>query len=219
MAKQDRAVRTRQELIRSAAEAFSRGGFALSSLTDISARAGVSSGALHFHFASKRALGEAVETAAAQTLRRIIAQSPLGHPVPLQTLVDTSHVLAQRLVDDVVLRAGFGLGSDATWREGVELWGEWHSWVRSVLTLARRRGNLATDVVLDDVVSAVTAAVVGFEVLGRADAEWCSRRSLTRFWALMLPRLSSDRLRTELDPEGTGAGMWPEEAAVVPEAG
>ncbi|WP_159062215.1 TetR family transcriptional regulator, partial [Streptomyces caniscabiei] len=65
MAKQERAVRTRENLIRSAAEVFDREGYAVASITTISARAGVSNGALHFHFASKAALAEAVAEAAA----------------------------------------------------------------------------------------------------------------------------------------------------------
>lgn len=190
MAKQDRAVRTREELIRSAAEAFDRSGFGLSSLSDISARAGVSSGALHFHFSSKRELGEAVESAAAQTLHSIIAPCPPAHPEPLHLLVDTSCALAQRLSQDVVLRAGFGLGHDATWQEDAKLWLEWRSWVRSTLVLAGERGALAADVPLDAAVSAVTAAVVGSEILGRADAQWSSCTAVTQFWSLMLPRLA-----------------------------
>ncbi|NYE41708.1 ScbR family autoregulator-binding transcription factor [Streptomyces fulvorobeus] len=190
MAKQDRAVRTREELIRSAAESFGRSGFGLSSLSGISAGAGVSSGALHFHFASKRELGEAVEEAAARTLGVIIAPCPPSHPDPLRVLVDTSHLLARRITQDVVLRAAFGLGNDATWQGGGTLWQEWRRWVRATLTLAGERGHLAADVLPDAAVSAVTAAVVGSDILGRADAEWSSCRALTQFWSLMLPRLA-----------------------------
>ncbi|MGP3632108.1 ScbR family autoregulator-binding transcription factor [Streptomyces sp. 24-1644] len=192
MAKQDRAVRTREQLIRSAAESFDRSGFGLSSLSDISTGAGVSSGALHFHFGSKRELGEAVEAAAAETLRAIIAPCPPSHPDPLRVLVDTSHLLAQRLTQDVVLRAAFGLGHDATWQEDAKLWLSWRSWVRATLTLAGERGDLAADVLPDAAVSAVTAAVVGSEILGRADAEWSPCRALAQFWSLMLPRLSGE---------------------------
>ena len=63
MAEQERAVRTRERLIGSAAETFCREGFAVASLSVISAQAGVSSGALHFHFAGKAALADAVESA------------------------------------------------------------------------------------------------------------------------------------------------------------
>ncbi|MFJ3586832.1 ScbR family autoregulator-binding transcription factor [Streptomyces sp. NPDC090127] len=225
MAKQDRAVRTRQELIRSAAEAFNQGGFAQSSLTEISTRAGVSNGALHFHFSNKRALGEAVESAASRTLHHIMGTCPVGRHAPLQLLVDTSHILAQRLSDDVVLRAGFRLGNDATWQAGVQLWMAWRNWVRFMLTLAAGEGDLSADVALDDAVSAVTAAVVGFEVLGRADGAWCSRQSVTRFWALMLPRLCSDPARAGIDASGTetcqvgtgtadAASVWDDEGGV-----
>ncbi|MFD9499593.1 ScbR family autoregulator-binding transcription factor [Streptomyces sp. NPDC060035] len=195
MAMQDRAVRTRQELIRSAAEAFDRSGFAPSSLTEISVGAGVSSGALHFHFGSKRALGAAVESAAAQILQDIIAPRPCEQPESLRNLVDTSHVLARRLAEDVVLRAGFGLASDAAWQENVELWRVWRAWVRSVLTLARGEGALVADVLIEDLVSAVTVAVVGAQALGRADADWSPRHAVAQFWNLLLPRITTAVVR------------------------
>ncbi|MER5891862.1 ScbR family autoregulator-binding transcription factor [Streptomyces sp. NPDC001876] len=191
MAKQDRAVRTRQELIRSAAEAFDRSGFAPSSLTEISVGAGVSSGALHFHFGSKRALGAAVESEAARILQDIIAPHPCERPASLRNLVDTSHVLARRLAEDVVLRAGFGLAGDAAWQENIALWGVWHTWVRSMLTRARAEGVLAADVLIEDLASAVTASVVGAQALGRADADWSPRQAVDRFWNLLLPRIST----------------------------
>lgn len=195
MARQDRAVHTRQELIRSAAEAFDRSGFAPSSLTEISAGAGVSSGALHFHFASKRALGVAVESAAAQILQDIIAPRPCERPASLRNLVDTSHILARRLAEDVVLRAGFGLAADAAWQEGVALWQVWRTWVRSMLTLARDEGVLAGDVLIEDLVSAVTVAVVGAQALGRADTDWSPRHSVAQFWNLLLPRITTGMVR------------------------
>ncbi|MFD9543646.1 ScbR family autoregulator-binding transcription factor [Streptomyces sp. NPDC060022] len=195
MAKQDRAVRTRQELIRSAAEAFDRNGFAPSSLTEISVGAGVSSGALHFHFGSKRALGAAVESEAARILQDIIAPRPSERPASLRNLVDTSHILARRLAEDVVLRAGFGLAADAAWQEDVALWRVWHSWVRSMLTRARAEGVLAADVLIEDLVSAVTAVVVGAQALGRADADWSARHAVAQFWNLMLPRITTAMVR------------------------
>ena len=95
------------------------------------------------------------------------------------------------LTQDVVLRAGFGLAGDATWQGTGTLWLEWHAWVRSVLTLAGSAGDLAADVVLDDAVSAVTAAVVGSHTLGRADTEWCPGLAVAGFWNLLLPKISA----------------------------
>ncbi|MGW1223275.1 TetR family transcriptional regulator, partial [Streptomyces californicus] len=48
MTKQERAARTRQALIRSAAAVFEQHGYAQARLAQISSGAGVSTGALHF---------------------------------------------------------------------------------------------------------------------------------------------------------------------------
>ncbi|MFF5310100.1 TetR family transcriptional regulator [Streptomyces massasporeus] len=69
MTEQDRAVRTRLALIRSAAEQFEARGYFRAGLAEISAGAGVGSGALHFHFANKDAVAEAVEQAAESPAR------------------------------------------------------------------------------------------------------------------------------------------------------
>jgi AcrR family transcriptional regulator len=209
MAKQHRAVRTRQELIRSAAEVFYHAGFADSSISAISSRAGMSSGAVHFHFGNKRAVGNAVEMAAAQHLLCITGRIPLRHPAPLQHLVDTSHTLAQYLLDDPVLRAGFRLGTDATWQGDGDLWEQWQDWVQLMLTVARDQGSLAPEVGVEDAVYAITAVVAGFEVRATQDAEWCSRQAVTRFWRLLLPRLASERVARTLVPEGTVTPVWP----------
>ncbi|NEE26311.1 TetR family transcriptional regulator, partial [Streptomyces sp. SID7982] len=60
MTKQERATRTRQALIRSAAVVFEQHGYAQARLVLISSGAGVSTGALHFHFENKAAVAEAV---------------------------------------------------------------------------------------------------------------------------------------------------------------
>ncbi|MET9558473.1 ScbR family autoregulator-binding transcription factor [Streptomyces sp. NPDC006645] len=209
MAKQYRAVRTRQELIRSAAEVFDDVGFADSSISAISSRAGVSTGALHFHFGNKQALGSAVELAAAQTLLRITGHVPLRDPAPLQHLVDTSHTLAGYLLGDRVLRAGFRLGSDPAWRGGGDLWEQWQDWVQLMLVVAREQGGLSPEIDVEDVVYAVTGALAGFEVRARRDPEWGAGEVITRFWRLMLPRLAGERVMDTLVPGGTRGDVCP----------
>ncbi|MCX4526366.1 MULTISPECIES: ScbR family autoregulator-binding transcription factor [unclassified Streptomyces] len=205
MARQHRALRTRQELIRSAAEAFDRVGYGEASIATISSRAGVSNGALHFHFKNKKALGEAVELVAAQVLLHVTGQVPLRHPAPLQLLIDTSHTLARTLRDDPVLRAGFGLGCDRTWHSVVNLWEHWQDWVQLMLTVARDQGSLEPGVAIEDAVFTIAAVCAGFDVLNRTGVEWEARRAVTRFWRLMLPQLSTEAAREHLSPEGSGA--------------
>lgn len=202
MVKQERAARTRENLIRSAAEVFDREGYAVASLTTISSQAGVSNGALHFHFASKAALAEAVEDAAALRLRDIVDHAPVGGS--LQNLVDTTHQLARGLRDDVVLRAGFELGRDAGRGPRADVCGHWQNWVEYLLKCADQAGELRTDVSTQAVATAVVATTAGFEVLARRDdGDWLSRRTVARFWELLLPTLAATELLTALDAHGT----------------
>ncbi|MFJ5531635.1 ScbR family autoregulator-binding transcription factor [Streptomyces sp. NPDC093261] len=193
MAKQERAVRTRNALIQSAAELFTQDGFESVSLSAISARAGVSNGALHFHFPSKAALAAAVRDAAVRRFGRITSAE---RPPPqlggsLQALVDTSHALLQSLRHDVVLRAGFDLGDRARdARRNGDLYERWHAWVEDAVVRAAHEG-LLSDVPQRDLVATVVGATVGFAALGECDVRWLSHTTLTRFWSLLLPRIAS----------------------------
>ena len=206
MARQERAQRTREALIDSAAAVFDREGYSTASLTAISSRAGVSNGALHFHFASKAALADAVEEAAARRLTRITGHGGQQPGRALQGLVDATHALAGTLHDDVVLRAGFALGSENVCTGERDLRRQWKQWVESALKRAGGEGELAETVVPRDAAVAVVAATVGFEVLGAQDGEWLSCRTLTRFWRLLLPRLAAPSFLGHLQAAGTPAG-------------
>ncbi|CAC37887.1 ScbR family autoregulator-binding transcription factor [Streptomyces violaceoruber] len=218
MTKQERAARTRRALILSAAEVFDQEGFAPASLTMISSRAGVSNGALHFHFANKNAVAEAVQGEALSVLRQIAHAWPEGATPSLQSLVDTSHTLAQRLQDDVVLRAGFGLSGDTTWKERADLRRHWVDWVSSGLTVVALDGALADDVATGDALAVIAATTLGFEAMGRTDPQWSTREMFTRLWRLLLPRISADNGTGPVAPEGTsapggvvpGPRWWPE---------
>lgn len=203
MAKQDRAVRTRQELICSAAEVFDRRGFMSASLADISTGAGVSTGALNFHFSSKKELGETVQAAAEESLRYITTACTEARPSPLQTLIDATHVLAAQFEENVVLRAGLGLDNDAAWDGGADLWLKWRGWVRGMLTIAEYEGSLAAGVLPEDACATIMAIVMGLESLGRKDSALCSRRVVTLFWKMVLPGLASEESRAKIDAGGS----------------
>ncbi|MCX5410011.1 TetR/AcrR family transcriptional regulator (plasmid) [Streptomyces sp. NBC_00335] len=200
MPRQERAVRTRNALIESAAELFGRDGFELVSLAAISSRAGVSSGALHFHFPNKEALAEAVVLLAGQRLDDITAR-PAGRP--LQALIDALHCLTRALRSDVILRAGFDLSwNPVRVRVTRDLRRTWQEWVEEVLRRAEREGSLAQGVDARDVANTVVAAAAGFETLGGRDPRWFSQATVTGFWALLLPRLVDGPALGELVASG-----------------
>ncbi|WP_406187920.1 ScbR family autoregulator-binding transcription factor [Streptomyces sp. NBC_01006] len=203
MVKQERAARTRETLIRSAAETFDRDGFSVASLTAISSLAGVSNGALHFHFPSKAALANAVEEAALTRLLELTGDARAdaeGGELPagasrVQLLVDVTHGLAGALRADPVLRAGFALSGELSRPRPGDLRERWRRWVEETLRQAEAEGELRPEAAAGDVVTAVVAATVGFEVLAVRDGVWLSAATVTRFWRLLLPTLvPADRL-------------------------
>ncbi|MEU2395879.1 ScbR family autoregulator-binding transcription factor [Streptomyces sp. NPDC007369] len=200
--KQERAVRTRAQLVLSAAEAFDRQGFAVASLTAISQSAGVSNGALHFHFESKEALAAAVETEAAERMRAIVDGAARTGASALQALVDTTHATMLRLREDVVVRAGFRLSGDTARQATHCLPEQWRQSVVRLLERARLDGSLTSAVTPSEVAGVVAATVLGFGVLARFDAAWLASGSLSGFWKLMLPLIAAGPIeRGELDCE------------------
>jgi len=202
MVKQERAARTRRALIRSAAEVFDQEGFAAASLTAISSRAGVSNGALHFHFASKGSLANAVEEAAAGQLRALADLALRPGASCLQHLVDVTHLLVAGLHDDVVLRAGFELSGDISRVAHIDLRACWQTLIREAVGRAEDKGELSAGV-SESAVTALVAATVGFEVLGSRDATWLSRARVAQFWELLLPRLAAAELLDEMEAAGS----------------
>ncbi|MEU3838461.1 ScbR family autoregulator-binding transcription factor [Streptomyces sp. NPDC028635] len=190
MVKQVRAARTRHTLLVAAAEVFADQGYTLATLPAISRRAGVSAGALHFHFPSKEALALAVETTAAASVEQLAERCRAGDRTLLQSLVDTTSGMLLALTDDPVVRAGFALSGDPSRKNGTELWRWWHDRVRALVLEARRAGELAPAVPVDVATTAIVAATVGFEALGAADPGWLSAERLAQFWDLLLPRLA-----------------------------
>ncbi|GGV66889.1 TetR family transcriptional regulator [Streptomyces longisporoflavus] len=194
MAKQERAVRTRQSLIQSAAEVFAREGYAAASLAHISRLTGVSNGALHFHFETKRELARAVEEEAARRLRTITEDAPVdgARGSALQGLVAATHGLMSRLAEDVVVRAGFELGGEPALGATAGVRRYWQEWVEDMLERADREGVLADGVTPERVAPAIVAATVGFEVLGGRDRGWLSGQRIDAFWELVLPQLTGE---------------------------
>ncbi|WP_367140362.1 MULTISPECIES: ScbR family autoregulator-binding transcription factor [Streptomyces] len=215
MTKQERAMNTRHALIRSAAQAFDQHGYTLAKLAGISAGAGVSTGALHFHFDTKAAMAAAVETEAARILHAVARRVQRRSPCALQALVDTSHAFAQQLCWDVVVRAGFHLNSRTSHASETDMLREWLECVRRYLTRAAREGSILADASVEDMTATIIGATIGFEGLARRDREWLSRATLASLWRALLPRLATPEALARLEPAGmecalSAAGALPE---------
>ncbi|WP_406010888.1 TetR/AcrR family transcriptional regulator [Streptomyces sp. NBC_00637] len=187
---QARAALTRQSLVRAAAELFAAEGYARASLPVISERAGVSTGALHFHFASKNDLAGEVERAAADSVEELARRCGSTADTVLQSLVHTACSLLMAVVTDPVIRAGFRLSCDPSRKNGAQMLQWWRTWVHDLIVRAQHEGELAQDVSVDAATTVIVAATAGFEVLGAVDRDWLSVDRVTQLWTFLLPWLA-----------------------------
>lgn len=204
MVKQERAARTRRALIQAAAETFAGEGYVPASLPVISERAGVSKGALHFHFESKDALARAVEEEAAQAVERIIdsAQRRSGL-TRLELLADVMRGLMTRMASDVVVRAGFQMDGDVTRKGSLALSRRWQAWVGEVLRQAEREGELAEGVSWSAMTTTVVAATAGLRVLAAQDETWRSAARVDQVWSVLLSPPAAQQIPQRAAPHGS----------------
>ncbi|MFF4402705.1 ScbR family autoregulator-binding transcription factor [Streptomyces sp. NPDC001480] len=191
MVKQVRAARTRQALIVAAAESFADEGYAQASLPAISKRAGVSAGALHFHFASKDELAREVERAAVNSVAELAERCRFTAATSLQSLIHATTSLLLAVTRDPVVRAGFQLSGDPSRKNGAEMVRWWQQQVRDLVVEARDAGELADDVSAEAATMVIVAATVGFEALGTVDRDYLSAERMSEFWTFILPRLAA----------------------------
>lgn len=176
--------------MRAAAHVIDRYGLKAATIAKVSAEAGLSKGAVYFHFADKDALASALETEAARALDELAAARACEDGPALTAMVETTRELARLLSRDVVVRAGFQVSCDRAEGGVPALRRRLTALLLGLLEDARRDGSLAPGVVVEDVVAAVLAVTVGVQILSRqpdADAE--VSKALERFWHAALPRL------------------------------
>ncbi|MCB5178594.1 ScbR family autoregulator-binding transcription factor [Streptomyces antimicrobicus] len=200
-ARQERAEITRQAILDGAAIAFDRSGFGGTSLSDVVKHAGVTKGALYFHFPSKEAL--------ARTLmdeQLLVADLVPTDDPGLQTVIDLTHHMAHGLRTNVRIRAGIRLviefGSfthpDPSAYEG------WIDIGHSCLTPAQERGDLHASLDVHALSTYLVGSFTGVQVTshvrtGRADLH----DRIVDLWNLVLPGIvPADRI-DRFDPAGS----------------
>lgn len=204
--KQDRALRTRARLVRAAAEVFAESGFAGANVSTIAQRAGVTLGALYFHFKNKEALA-----------REIVSSQP-GRVSPpceshgLQRAVDITLTWAYQLLDDPILLGGARLVMDQELfiaREG-NSHQQWTEVLTEDFAEARKRHELRTggdpQVLSRLVVNACTGAQMHAQLeTGRLDLP----ERIEEMWRYLLPAIavpSAVRLIEFGEARGKAAG-------------
>ncbi|MEU9169131.1 ScbR family autoregulator-binding transcription factor [Streptomyces sp. NPDC048420] len=202
MVRQERAEVTRSAILDGAARAFDAEGYHGTSLGDIVREAGVTKGALYFHFGSKEELAQALIDEQFAALEPVTDGTKPG----VQTVIDIVHAMARRLVADVRVRAGIRLVIDQSSKTGIvsEPYTRWIELFRECLVQAQQRGDVKADLdpgrVARLIVGSWTGLQLSSQVLsGRADLT----EETTLMWEMLLPSIVPPRRMERFRPEGS----------------
>lgn len=196
MLKQERARITRSNIVSSAARSFHQHGFGKTSLSDIIDEAGVTKGALYFHFESKEDVACAVLEDQLERVAAEFAELEGSGLPPLEVLVRLCVPSAPD--GERTVPSGFRLATEiASLQPALTL--PFHAqWLRMITSLVHRAaaaGDLRRGVDPDGLsrllLSAVTGAELVSEVLSTGESGWDERD----LWRQILPQIvSEDRL-------------------------
>ncbi|NLU68702.1 TetR/AcrR family transcriptional regulator [Streptomyces sp. HNM0574] len=207
MVKQERAQQTRRSLILAAAAVFDEFGYAGTSLTRVVANAGVTMGALTFHFPTKPQLADAVTRYGAAAVRASLQRRAAQAPPGIQGVIDLTHTLAGLLEQDATVRAAARLAREVAssaphWRAA------WMPVLGEHLDRTHEAGLPPTEAVRRAVTVLVEHLVAGSEAVSQsACPEWREegagpREQLAAIWELLLSGALSEVRAGEFDPHG-----------------
>lgn len=192
VARQERAEQTRNAILEAAASRFDAVGFLGASLSDILAEAGVTKGALYFHFKAKEELADAlIQEQFNMTEPLTILENP-----GLQTMIDWSFDLARALQTDIRVRASIRLvieqGSFVA--PAGNAYKQWIDTIHGCLVAAKAAGDLRKEINPYDLAQYVVASFAGVQLssqvlTGRADLP----ERVSFMWSTILPSVVPPR--------------------------
>ncbi|MFJ9813384.1 ScbR family autoregulator-binding transcription factor [Streptomyces sp. NPDC101158] len=193
---QDRAVKTREAIIKGAAEVFDEYGFNGASISKIMKRAGVSQGAMYFHFKSKEDLARAVMNAQPETV------VPRLDSHGLQRIVDMTFVWAWQIQRDVLLRAGVRLTNDQDGTTGRDAtpYLAWAQILEVTLREAQYDGELREFVDVGRLAEFLVGSCTGLQMFANAvSAREDLPERTVEMWRILLPGIATQRVAESID--------------------
>ncbi|MFI1205400.1 ScbR family autoregulator-binding transcription factor [Streptomyces sp. NPDC020883] len=200
MARQDRAIRTRRVILEVAAAVFDEQGFDRATIAEILSRAGVTKGALYFHFPSKEELALAV------LHEQVLDIAVRPQQIKLQEFVDAGQILAYRLRHDPIQRgaARLAIEQGSNHLDRRESMTAWTGFVEGMLKESKARGEILESVNVRDAAELFVGAFAGLQMMSKAftDQNDVSHR-LTVFFEHTLPTIAVPAVLTKLriDPD------------------
>ncbi|WP_458109281.1 TetR/AcrR family transcriptional regulator [Arthrobacter sp. R3-55] len=191
---QQRAQDTRLAVIQGAALVFAEIGYGNASLADITKRAGVTKGALYFHFTSKRELALAVIDEQHALVQAAGADIASSQSPALEKIIGLCRMFGQQLLEEPIVQGGIRLTFEASAFQA-DVSGPYQDWITTVeqlLAQARNEGDVRAD--LDSaafaryLIASFTGVQMVSEVLTKREDVMAR---IEEMWEFMLPALTT----------------------------
>ncbi|MEV4969717.1 ScbR family autoregulator-binding transcription factor [Streptomyces scopuliridis] len=196
MARQDRAIRTRQTILTAAAKVFEERGYQAATITEILTTAGMTKGALYFHFPSKEDLALGVLSEQDQRL------TVPARACKIQETVDVITLHAHRLQTNPMVRAGVRLSLDQQ-AHGLDRTGPFLNWSRVIVGLlekAREQGELLPHVKPVETADVIVGSFAGIQAMSQALTGYRDLNSRVSAWLRhLLPNIALSSVLTSVD--------------------
>jgi AcrR family transcriptional regulator len=187
---------TRQRLIAAASRQFAQRPYSMVSLDDILTEAGLTKGAMYFHFASKQALASAIIDDLTEMNRTAVTELVARKMSGLETLIDLVYLLAVQDAQNEVARAGVRLVD--TLDNTALATTPWQSWIETVTTLIQKaasEGDIVNHHDPQDIAKMLVALWVGIRRISDLDQPEHHLDNLQKAWVLALPSFTNpDRI-------------------------
>lgn len=193
MAKEPRAEVTRRAIINSAATSFIDDGYSSASLNEMCARAGVTKGAMYFHFATKEDLARALVSVYSDKVLSTLAAMPDQSGMGIESLIDWTCAVSKVIASDTRTKAGARMMQEIGRRNGVSesFMTEIAAQVEAHLEQAVESGDVNSEISMDLVAQNLVMQLRGLQEDAAGDARAFEGfiQALNVWWQLTLAAL------------------------------
>jgi AcrR family transcriptional regulator len=199
--KQERAVATRRQIVHAAAEVFDREGFERASLAEIVNQAGITKGALYFHFKSKEDLAAVVIDEGHSISMNAAAAIGASGATALAQMVMLCYEMGREMVDDPIVRAGIRLTLEMSASIGPSTpYLDWINNCEQLVHTAVEQGDIVDTVDASALANFIVSGFTGIQLVsnvltGRTDLD----ARIDQMLKIILPAIVPARRRSKLD--------------------
>lgn len=201
MAQQERARITREKILQAAADVIRRVGFERATLGDITEAAGVTKGALYFHFVSKEDIAHALIDEQHRVSRESAAAILAKGGTPAELMMRLCMDLSLRLMDDPMVRAGIRLTTDSSTFETplIDPYLDWMATFESLCSEAIAAGELTTAVTPAQFARVLIPSFTGIQLVSETFTERADLpERIHELWIVLLNATAAEAHRDAL---------------------